>query len=125
MTTPNTRNNQGFPLNSVIINIKKLMLIDSGATGLFLEPEFAFELGLISDRQRKRLSKKGETFLQARFGSVKLDRVAFGPKVFSNVTAHVVKVMDNDRRGGLLGIAGLGKHRWTLDYARRRLLLAD
>lgn len=116
----------GVMWTDVEINgIKKLMLIDSGATGLFLEPAFAFQLGLITKRKRDRLNTKGESFLQARFGAVKLNRVAFGPRVFTNVAAHVVKVADDDSRGGLLGIAGLGKHRWTLDYAQRRLLLSE
>jgi len=116
----------GVMWTEVRINgITKFMLIDSGANGIFLEPAFAFELGLISARQQKRLDTKGATYLQAHFGAVELDTVAFGPLVFTNVFAHVVKMTDDESRGGLLGIAGLGKHRWTLDYARRRLLLSE
>ncbi|MHC4939589.1 MAG: aspartyl protease family protein [Planctomycetota bacterium] len=103
----------------------KLMLIDSGANGLFLEPEFAHELGLISEKEAERLRTKADRAQATLFGSVIVDELTLGPKTFENIRAHVVEVMEHPDRGGLLGIAGLGPHRWMVDYENKRLLLLE
>jgi predicted aspartyl protease len=116
----------GVMWTEVKVNGKgRLMLIDSGANGIFLEPEFALELGLIDEREAKRLRTKAGRAQAALFGSVNVEELTLGPKVFENIRAHVVEVMEHPDRGGLLGIAGLGPHRWMVDYQSRRLVLLE
>ncbi len=120
----------GVLWTEVVVNDKRcLMLVDTGANGIFLEPTFARSLGLIDQREVERHMKKAETAGAARFTPVQVKRVTIGGHTFEKVRAHVVNVVDNDGsletlpRGGLLGIAGLGPHRWTIDYAKKQLVL--
>jgi len=103
----------------------RLLLIDSGATGVFLEPEFAEELGLLGARAARQLRAKADRAGNARFGSVVIDELTLGSKTFMKIRARVVEVMEHPDRGGLLGIAGLGPHRWKVDYGNRRLVLLE
>lgn len=105
--------------------VGRLMLIDSGANGLFLEPEFARELGLIGESEARRLRSKAGRAQASRFGSVRVDELALGPRVFRGIQAHVVETMDQPDKGGLLGIAGLGPHRWLVDYENKGLALLE
>ena len=114
----------------VTVNGRKcLMLVDSGASGVFLEPSFARALGLIDDREVERHQRKAESAKGARFTPVRVERLAVGEHEFKDISAHVVNVVDGEAsleripRGGLLGLAGLGPHRWMIDYAKRQLTL--
>ena len=120
----------GVLWTEVVVNDKRcLMLVDSGANGIFLEPTFARSLGLIDEREEERHRQKAETAGAARFTPVQVQRVTIGGHTFKKVRAYVVNVVDNEGslealpRGGLLGLAGLGPHRWTIDYAKKQLVL--
>jgi predicted aspartyl protease len=105
--------------------VGRLMLIDSGANGIFLEPEFARELGLVSESEARRLRNKADRAQSSRFGSVRIEELALGQRVFRDIHAHVVELMDQPDKGGLLGIAGLGPHRWLVDYESKSLSLVE
>ena len=86
-------------------------------------------LGLIDDREVERHQRKAESAKGARFTPVRIERLAVGEHEFKDISAHVVNVVDSEAsleripRGGLLGLAGLGPHRWMIDYAKRQLIL--
>jgi len=108
-----------------------LMLVDSGANGVFLEPAFARKLGLIDEDEQERHAVKADHAGGARMTPVRIDRLRCGSHTFENLKANVVLVGDEGEppgalpRGGLLGLAGLGPHRWTVDYGERRLILNE
>jgi len=108
-----------------------LMLVDSGANGLFLEPAFARTLGLIDADEEQRHTVKATTAGDARFTAVDVERLVVGPHEFTGLRAHVVRVAEEGNapgrlpRGGLLGLPGLGRHRWIVDYGKRRLILDE
>jgi len=106
-----------------------LLLVDSGANGIFLEPSFAHALGLIDAAEEQRHHEKADSAATARFTQVEIERLAIGEHEFEGIRAHVVNLVDEYRdiealpRGGLLGLAGLGPHRWTIDYSNAQLIL--
>jgi hypothetical protein len=105
-----------------------LMLIDSGATRVFLEPWAARELGLISEADASRHAQKSESFRGGRRrATLRLETLEVGGRTFRDVRAGVVHTFGEERSdrgvrpGGLLGLAGLGEHSWTLDFAAKTL----
>ncbi|MEM8885331.1 MAG: pepsin/retropepsin-like aspartic protease family protein [Planctomycetota bacterium] len=116
----------GVMWTRVRVNDKeRLLLIDSGANGLFLEPDFAHELGLVSQERANQLRGKARSASEARMERVRVDELGFGPRVFRNVRAHVVSIMGDPERGGLLGLPGLGPHRWLVHYETRQFALVE
>jgi len=111
--------------SEVEINGEKcMMLIDTGANGVFIEPSFARRLGLIDADEEERHQEKAASAGRARFTAVKVDSLKIGPHSFGGVRAHVVNLDDGTNSGsGMLGIAALGPHRWVVDYGRQRLVL--
>jgi hypothetical protein len=100
------------------------MLVDSGASRVFLEPWAARELGLISEAEAERYADKSEAFRGGRLqAALRLEILEVAGKTFRDVRAGVAHTFgderskDGARLGGLLGLAGLGKHVWTLDFA--------
>jgi len=108
-----------------------LMLVDSGASGIFLEPAFARTLGLIDADEQARHATKADSAGSARMTSVRVSELRLGTHAFTDLKAHVVRVADEGEppgrlpRGGLLGLPGLGRHRWIVDYGRKRLILDE
>jgi predicted aspartyl protease len=104
-----------------------LLLVDSGASRLVLEPWAALELGLISGSQAARHASKAETARGARFTSVRLDSVKVAGRTFRDVKGWVALTFgsdparDGERSGGLLGLQVFGKLSWTLDFGARKL----
>jgi len=109
-----------------------LMLVDTGANGIFLEPGFARSLGLIDEDEVQSHATKADAPAKARLTSVRIDSLTFDRQVFKDLRATVVRVAEDEGdsvgalpRGGLLGLAGLGRHRWIIDYGERRLILDE
>jgi len=109
-----------------------LMLVDTGANGIFLEPGFARSLGLIDEDEEQRHATKADKAGKARLTSVHIDSLTFSRHEFTDLRATVVLVAEEDGetvgalpRGGLLGLSGLGRHRWIVDYGERQLVLDE
>ncbi|MHC4957580.1 MAG: aspartyl protease family protein [Planctomycetota bacterium] len=102
------------------------LLVDSGATRIFLEPWAARELGLISKREEKEHEGKSQTFRAGRVTRVRLEKIEVAGRVFEHVAAGVVHTFGDqtkNRAAGLLGLAGLGKLVWTLDFSAQKIRL--
>ncbi len=107
-----------------------LMLVDSGANGIFIEPSFALNLGLIDAKEAQRHSRKAFTAGSAPFTLVHLQRLQLQGREFPGLSAQVVNLVDGAvsgglPRAGLLGFAALGPHRWVVDFPKRRLILQE
>ena len=107
-----------------------LMLVDSGANGIFIEPSFAHNLELIDAREEQRHMTKAPAVGGVPFTLVHLSRLEFQGRVFRGLSAQVVNLVDGAvsgglPRAGLLGLAALGPHRWVVDYPNRRLILQE
>jgi len=105
-----------------------LLLVDSGATTVFLEPWAAQELDLITADEAARHGRRARTLADALFTRVTLDRVEVAGHAFAGIDAAVVDtfgpiVSPDFRPGGLLGLRGLGDLVWTLDYGTQTLFL--
>jgi Aspartyl protease len=111
----------------VLVNGKPLLLlVDSGATTVFLEPWAARDLDLISEERAKRHEKRATSLSGALFTHFTLDRVEVAGQAFRDVEAAAVDTFGpwpskGFRPGGLLGLKGLGDLVWTLDYGTRTL----
>jgi len=101
------------------------LLIDSGATTVFLEPWAALELGLITPERARRHEEKPGRQSDALFTRFTLDRVGVAGREFTDVRAAAVNTFGDvplahgPRPAGLLGLKGLGKLVWTLDYGNQ------
>lgn len=107
-----------------------LMLVDSGANGIFIEPSFARKLRLIDAREAQRHSSKAMTVGGVPFTLVQLGRLKVQGHVFRGLSAQVVNLVDGSvsgglPRAGLLGFSALGPQRWVVDYPNRRLILRE
>jgi len=105
-----------------------LLMVDSGATAVFLEPWAALELGLISPERAKRHEAKAAHGSGALFSRFTLDSVAVPGHVFRDVEGAAVNTFGGEtqeglRPAGLLGLKGFGDLVWTLDYGTRKLRL--
>lgn len=105
-----------------------LLMVDSGATAVFLEPWAALELGLISPERAKRHQTRADSASDALFSSFTLDTVAVRGRVFRDVDGAAVntfrgEIHDGIRPAGLLGLKGFGDLVWTLDYGTQTLRL--
>lgn len=106
-----------------------LLLVDSGATAVFLEPWAALELGLITPGEAKRHEERAGRLSDAVFTSFTLDSVRVPGRVFRDVDGAAVDTFgdrmpqEGFRPGGLLGLRGFGDLVWTLDYGTRTLSL--
>jgi len=105
-----------------------LLMVDSGATAVFLEPWAALELGLISPERAKRHEAKAGDASGALFSRFTLDSVAVPGHVFRDVEGAAVNTFGGEtqeglRPAGLLGLKGFGDLVWTLDYGTRKLRL--
>jgi len=113
----------------VVVNgLPLMLLVDSGATRVFLEPWAALELGLITKERAERHKERARTLRGALFTGFTLDRVQVAGKTFTDVGAAAVDTFGGAHRsgvrpGGLLGLKGLGDLVWTLDYGSRTLHL--
>ena len=110
--------------------IRTWMLVDSGATRLGLEPWAAHELGLIDSVELERFAKRAGATGGGRRKTVRVDRMTVAGREFRRVRATVLNTFGKRKHGGrrvagLLGLAGLGKLVWTLDYATRDLDVSD
>lgn len=102
------------------------MLMDTGATKVFLEPRVAIALGLIGPRDAAAHREKSGTFRAGRVTRVRLETVEIAGKTFTDVSAGVVLTFgDEVEADGLLGPVGLGKHSWTLDFSARTVRIND
>lgn len=104
-----------------------LMLVDSGANGIFIEPSFASKLGLIDAREAQRHARKAATVGGAPLSLVHLGRLELQGRAFRNLSAQVINLVDGSvsgglPRAGLLGFAALGPHRWVVDYPNKLTL---
>jgi predicted aspartyl protease len=105
------------------------LMVDSGATMVFLEPWAALELDLISPERAKRHEAKGGSLRDATFTRLTLDSVGVPGRIFRDVDGAVVNTFgerlsdEGVRAGGLLGLRGFGNLVWTLDYGTQRLHL--
>ncbi len=109
---------QGRPLN---------LLVDSGAERLVLEPRIAADLGLISPAAARKLAKTGSAAGRTRRKSVQIRTVRVAGRTFRHVAGWVVATFPKMQGApdGLLGLRGLGKLSWTLDYGTRRLTVEE
>ena len=128
---PTGRSAYATPLfTSVDVNGRPFMLmVDSGATAVFLEPWAALELDLISTERAKRHETRARAASDALHSRFTLDRVAIAGRAFRDVAGAAVNTFggrrapDGARPGGLLGLKGFGDLVWTLDYGTRTLRL--
>ena len=90
---------------NVKVNGKNLtMLVDTGATKVFLEPRVAVDLGLISKRDAAAHREKSEAFRSGRVTRVRLETVEVAGRSFEDVSAGVVLTFgDEVEADGLLG----------------------
>jgi hypothetical protein len=106
-----------------------MLMVDSGATAVFLEPWAALELDLISPERAKRHETRAKEASDALHSRFTLDSVAVTGRVFRDVDAAAVNTFgerrapDGVRPGGLLGLKRFGDLVWTLDYGTRTLRL--
>ena len=106
-----------------------MLMVDSGATAVFLEPWAALELDLISTERAKRHETRARAAADALHSRFTLDRVAVAGRAFRDVDAAAVNTFgtlasgQGFRPGGLLGLKGFGDLVWTLDYGTRTLRL--
>ena len=106
-----------------------LMLLDSGANGIFIEPSFARKLGLIDAKEAQRHSRKAATVGSAPLSLVHLGRLEIQGRAFRGLSAQVINLVDGSVSGGLphaglLGFAALGPHRWQVDCPNKLTLLS-
>jgi predicted aspartyl protease len=101
------------------------LLVDSGATKLFLEPWAALEAGLLTPERAKRHEARAGRMDDALFTELTLESVRVAGRTFRDVDAAAVSTFGHERRGpaGLLGLAGFGRLVWTVDYGTRTLRL--
>lgn len=116
-------------LTRVEINGKPLwLMVDTGATTVFLEPWAALELDLITPERAARHEAKGESLRDAFFTRFTLDTVGVPGRVFRDIDGAAVNTFGprdgpGPRPAGLLGLHAFGDLVWTLDYGTRRLHL--
>jgi predicted aspartyl protease len=114
---------------SIDVNGKPFMLmVDSGATAVFLEPWAARELDLISKEREERHETRASEAAGALHSRFTLESVAVHGRVFRDVDGAAVNTfagreMAGFRPAGLLGLKGFGDLVWTLDYGTRTLRL--
>ncbi len=115
---------------SVVVNGKALMLmVDSGATAVFLEPWAALELDLVSPERARRHEARAGSASDALFSRFTMDSVEVHGRVFRDVDGAAVstfgekRALEGFRPGGLLGLKGFGDLVWTLDYGTKTLRL--
>jgi len=109
------------------------LLVDSGASRVWLEPWAARELELIDDAQVARLSDKGDAFGRGPNETLRLDAIEVAGRRFEHVPGGVVHTFpegaghgpNGERPAGLLGLAAFGERIWTVDFPRRRLRVVD
>jgi len=104
-----------------------VLLVDSGAERLALEPRAARRLGLLSAAEARELAPKAEAGARVRRREVRLKRVRVAGRTFRHVAGRVLSTFP-DRPGapdGLLGLAAFGRYAWTLDYGTRRLTVEE
>jgi hypothetical protein len=104
------------------------LMVDTGATKVFLEPWAALELDLITKERAKRHETKAGSLSDALFTPFTLDTVAVPGRAFRDVDGAVVSTFGgvpdaNVRLAGLLGLTGFGDLVWTLDYGTKTLRL--
>ena len=103
------------------------LLVDSGASRIYLEPWAALELDLISEKRARRYRSKSAAFGKGKITKVEIDTLHVADETFLEVDAAVVRTFGEIRHGsgwrpaGLLGLAGLGERSWTVDFAARTL----
>jgi hypothetical protein len=105
-----------------------MLMVDSGATAVFLEPWAALELDLISEDRAKRHEARATDASDALHSGFTLDTVALPGQTFRDVRAAAVNTFggqsrDGLRPAGLLGLTGFGDLVWTLDYGTKKLRL--
>jgi predicted aspartyl protease len=97
-------------------------LLDTGATFTVLEPTLAAELGLTANSGATRVTLSGEQDVRA--GRADL---ALGPWALTRVEVLIAELpairSDEPRVRGLLGQSALSRLEYTIDHARRRLLV--
>jgi len=118
----------GTLFTPVVIGKKRYwMLVDSGATRVFLDPWAALEQGLIDAGEAALHEEKAAMFGGGRITPIHVPALEVAGRRFENVRGGVVntfsgrKVREGFRPAGLLGLAGLGKLEWTLDFGARRI----
>ncbi len=102
------------------------LLVDSGAHGLFLNPETAVRLGLL-DRATPQVGR-------ARRLARRLPLLTVANRRFYNVPVSVITLVHDDvpkhivaefaQPDGLLGLSGFGPLVWTIDYGSRKISVA-
>jgi predicted aspartyl protease len=108
-----------------------MLMVDSGASRVFLEPWAARELGLLSEAREEDHARKATDPDDAHFTWVKVASVKLAGRTFEKVEAAVVNTFegmasdDGHRPAGLLGLAGFGELRWTVDFAQREIRVHD
>lgn len=118
-------------MTTVRVNGKPLwLMVDSGATKVFLEPWAALDLDLITEARAKRHDARGASLSDALFTAFTLDVVEVHDRDFRDVDGAAVntfgghaKAEGGVRPGGLLGLVGFGDLVWTLDYGTKTLRL--
>ena len=100
------------------------LLVDTGASRLFLEPWVALELGLIDKQEAAFHDTKSEAFRSGRITRTRLDSLRVAGREFRDFPAAVVHTFGTEfSRGGLLGLAAFGKLAWTLDFSAKTIRL--
>ena len=106
---------------------KYLLLVDSGATRVFLEPWAALELGLIDTADAARHESKSESFRSGRSTRIRLAEVTVAGQTFRDVPGGVVHTFPKGegRPAGLLGLLAFGELAWTLDFTAKTIRLEE
>lgn len=98
------------------------LLVDSGATRVYLEPWAALELGLISERAASSHGRKSDAFRSGRVTRIRIESMEVAGREFEDVAAGVVHTFGKrGKPAGLLGLVGLGELVWTLDFAAQTI----
>ncbi len=106
---------------------KYRLLVDSGATRVFLEPWAALELGLIDETEAARHDKKTESFRSGRITRIRLEDVTVAGRRFRDVPGGVVHTFGKGpgRPAGLLGFWAFGELAWTLDFLAKTIRVKE
>ncbi len=98
------------------------MIVDTGASGIALSSEAAFDIGLSPNaREGKAMSRTANGLTEVWFA--RLDSIRLGEAEKKNVRVHVLESFGGNGRDGLLGMDFLNGFHWYIDQQAGNLIL--
>ncbi len=98
------------------------MIVDTGASGIALSSEAAFDIGLSPNQQEgKAMSRTANGLTEVWFGRIRSIRLGEAEQM--NVRVHVLESFGGDGYDGLLGMGFLNGFQWYIDQQAGNLIL--